>query len=122
MQFEAVGRVAVRDLGFKVRGQVNDVDGAERTFLDAYPAAYAETLGNICNLRFRRDFDAELACAYHGTGLLAFLPTFLIRTTFRYVYYRQRGVLFTFGLHCTHVKNLFDQLHRAQRVPAPTAG
>jgi hypothetical protein len=46
MEFKAVGRVAVRDHGLKVCGQVNDADGVEGAFLGAYAAADAETFGD----------------------------------------------------------------------------
>lgn len=74
MQFEAVGAVAVSDLGFEVGGQVDDIDGVEGAFLGADAAADAEALGDEGDLALGRDFDAEFACADDGAGLFAFLP------------------------------------------------
>lgn len=34
MELEAVGRVSVSDLRLQVGGQIDDIDGAERTLLD----------------------------------------------------------------------------------------
>jgi hypothetical protein len=43
-ELEAVGRVTVGDLRLEVGGQVDDVDGIERTFLGADTATDTETL------------------------------------------------------------------------------
>jgi hypothetical protein len=77
MQFEAVSRVTVGDLRFKIGRQVDDVDGTERTFFRADTASNAEALRDEGDLRFRAHFNAELASAHHGAGLLAFLSAFL---------------------------------------------
>lgn len=61
MQFEAVGRVAVGDLGLEVGGQVDDVDGVERAFLGANTTTNAEALGDEGNFGLGRDLDAQLA-------------------------------------------------------------
>jgi hypothetical protein len=49
MELKAVGRVAVRDHGLKVRGQVYNVDGVKGAFLGADAATDAETLGDEGN-------------------------------------------------------------------------
>lgn len=77
MQLEAVRAIAVRDLRFEVGGQVDDVDGVEGTFLGADAAADAQAFGDEGDFAFRRDLDAEFACADHGARFLAFLTAFL---------------------------------------------
>lgn len=81
VELEAVGRVSVGDLGLEVRGQVDDVDGIKRAFLGADTASDAQSLRDEGNLGRRVYFDAQLACAHHGTGLFAFLSTFLRRVS-----------------------------------------
>lgn len=49
------------DLGFEVGRQIDDVDGAEGTFLGTDTAPYTQALGNEGDLGFRGDFDAQLA-------------------------------------------------------------
>jgi hypothetical protein len=44
MEFEAVGGIAVGDLTFKIGGQVDNMDGAKRTFLRADTAANTKSL------------------------------------------------------------------------------
>lgn len=66
MQLEAVGRISVGDLRFKVRRQVDDVDGTERTFLWAYAASDTEGLGYEGDFGVWGDLDAKLACSYDG--------------------------------------------------------
>jgi 2-keto-3-deoxy-L-rhamnonate aldolase RhmA len=61
MELEAVGRVAVRDHGLKVCGQIYDVDGVEGTFLGADAAADAKTFGDEGDAGVRSDFDTKLA-------------------------------------------------------------
>jgi hypothetical protein len=77
VQLEAVGRVAVGDLGLEVGGQVDDVDGVEGAFLGADTASDTQALRDEGDLGLGRDFDAQLARADDGTRLLAFLPAFL---------------------------------------------
>ena len=77
MKLEAVGRIAVGDLGLEVRGQVDDVDGTEWALLGADTTADTEALRDVSYLGFRSDFDAEFAGSHNGAGFLAFLSTFL---------------------------------------------
>jgi hypothetical protein len=77
VELEAVGRVTVGDLRLEVGGQVDDVDGIERTFLRANTATDTETLGDEGNLGCVFNLNTELAGTDDGTGLLAFLTTFL---------------------------------------------
>ena len=77
MQFEAVRGVSVCNFRLQVRGQVDDVDSTERTFLRADTAADAQSFGDEGDLRLGSDLDAQLASANYRTGLLAFLTTFL---------------------------------------------
>lgn len=65
------------DLTLEIGGQVDDVDGAEGTFLGADTAADAQTLGDEGYLGLRADFDAQLAGPDDGARLLALLSTFL---------------------------------------------
>lgn len=81
MKLEAVGRVAVGNLGFEIRRQVYNADGAERTFFRADTATNAKTFGDECNLGVGGDLDAETTTAYNRAGFFAFLATFLrVRT------------------------------------------
>jgi hypothetical protein len=50
MELKTIGRIAMGDLGFKIGGQVDDIDGAKRTFFRTYTAANAETLRDESNL------------------------------------------------------------------------
>ena len=77
MQLEAVGAVAVGNLRFEVRGQVDDVDGVEGALLGADTASDAEALRNEGDFAGGVDFDAQLSRPHHGTGLFALLTTFL---------------------------------------------
>ena len=77
MKLEAVGRVAMGDLGLEVGGQVDDVNGSEWALLGADTTTNAQTLGDEGDLRSGIDFDAKLAGADHGARLLALLTTFL---------------------------------------------
>jgi hypothetical protein len=77
VELEAVGRVSMGDLALEVRGQVDDGNGAERTFLGANTASNAETLRDEGQTGLRCHFDTELAASYDGAGFLAFLTTFL---------------------------------------------
>ena len=38
MKLEAIGGVSMGNLGLKIRGKIDDIDGAERTFLWANTA------------------------------------------------------------------------------------
>jgi hypothetical protein len=77
VQLETVGRVSVGDLSLEVRGQVDNVDGIKRALLGANTASNAQALRDEGNLGGRVYLDAQLACAHDGTGLFAFLTTFL---------------------------------------------
>lgn len=79
MELEAVGRVSVGDLRLEVGGQVDDADCAERALLGADTATNTQALTYEGDLGLGSNFDAEAPAAYHGTRLLAFLPTFLPR-------------------------------------------
>jgi hypothetical protein len=61
VQLEAVGGVAVRDLGLEVGGQVDDADGVEGAFFGADAAADAEAFGDEGDFAVGGDFDAEFA-------------------------------------------------------------
>lgn len=73
MELEAVGRVPVRNLRLEIRGQIDDVDGIEGTFLGTDAASDAQAFGNEGDLAARVDFDAELPRPHHGAALLTFL-------------------------------------------------
>jgi hypothetical protein len=77
VELEAVGRVTVGDLRLEVGGQVDDVDGIERTFLGADTATDTETLRDEGNLGRVFDLNTELSGTDDGAGLLALLTTFL---------------------------------------------
>ena len=77
MQLEAIGRVAVGDLGLKVCRQVDDMNGTEGTFLRANTATDTEALRNEGNFGLGCHFDTKLACADHRARLFALLTTFL---------------------------------------------
>lgn len=77
MQLEAVGAVAVGNLRFEVRGQVDDVDGVEGALFGADTASDAETLRDEGDFAGGVDFDAQLSRPHHRTGLFALLTTFL---------------------------------------------
>ena len=71
----------MRHLGLEVGGQVDDVNGAEWAFFGADTAANTQLLRDKRNLRVWRDLDAKLSGTDDGTGLLAFLATFLRNRT-----------------------------------------
>lgn len=77
MQLEAVGTVSVGDLGFEVGRQIDNVDRIEGTFLGTDTTSYAQALRYEGDFARGVDFDAQLASAHHGAGLLAFLSAFL---------------------------------------------
>jgi hypothetical protein len=77
MELEAVGRVPVCDLGFEIRRQIDDADGAERAPLRADTTSYAQSFGDVGNLRLRSHFDAELAGFDDWARLFALLSAFL---------------------------------------------
>lgn len=64
----------MRYLRLEVGRQVDDANGAEWALLWAYTTADAKTFGNVSDLGFGRDFDAQLAASHNGAGFLAFLP------------------------------------------------
>ena len=77
MKLEAVGRVAVGDLGLEVGGQVDDVDGTEWALLRTDTTTNTQSLGDEGNLGGGVDFNAKLSRADHGARFLALLTTFL---------------------------------------------
>lgn len=77
MELEAVGGVTMRDLGFQVGRQVDDMDGSEWTFLGTDTATDTETLGDEGDLGLGSHFDTELTRPDDGARLLTFLATFL---------------------------------------------
>ena len=77
MELEAVGRISMGDLRFKVRRQVDDVDGAEWALFWAYAASDTEGFRDESDFGVWGDFDAELAGPHDGTRFLAFLTAFL---------------------------------------------
>jgi hypothetical protein len=77
MELEAVGRVTMCHLCFKIGRQVDDVYSAEWTFLGADTASDAETFRDEGNFGVRSDFNAKLASANDWARFLAFLATFL---------------------------------------------
>ena len=77
MQLETVCRVSVGDLGLEVRGQVDNVNCTEGTFLRADTATDTQPFRDVGNFGFGGHLDAQFAGPHHGTGLLALLSTFL---------------------------------------------
>lgn len=77
MELEGVGGVAVGDLRLEVGGQVDDGDGAKRTFLGADATTDAERLREVGDARVGGDLNAELSGADDGACLLALLTTLL---------------------------------------------
>mmetsp|Transcript_39690 Transcript_39690/g.99360 ORF Transcript_39690/g.99360 Transcript_39690/m.99360 type:complete len:356 (+) Transcript_39690:1363-2430(+) len=77
VKLEAVGSVAVSRLLLHVFREVDDVDGSERTLLNADTAPNAELLGYPSNLRGRSHLHAQLPHADDGAELLAFLRALL---------------------------------------------
>jgi hypothetical protein len=77
VQFEAVGRVSVGDLGLEVGGQVDDVDGVEGALLGTDTTSYAQAFGDEGDFAGGVDFDAQLAGPHHGAGLFTFLTALL---------------------------------------------
>jgi hypothetical protein len=77
VQLEAVRRVSMGDLGLEVRGQIDDVNGVKWALLGADTASYTQALGNKGDLGGGLHLNAQLAGAHDGTGLFAFLATFL---------------------------------------------
>lgn len=61
MEFEAVGRVAVSDLSLEIGRQIDNVNGAERTFLGADTTADAEAFGYKGDLGLWGNLNTELA-------------------------------------------------------------
>jgi hypothetical protein len=77
VELETVGRVTVGDLRLEVGGQVDDVDGIERTFLGTDTATDTETLRDEGDLGRVFDLNTELSGTDDGAGFLALLTTFL---------------------------------------------
>lgn len=77
MEFEAVSRVSMSNLGLQIRRQVDDVDRTEWAFLHANTTPDTEPLRNECDSRVRCDFNTKFAGSHNWAGFLAFLATFL---------------------------------------------
>ena len=77
MELEAVGRVSVGDVRFEISWQIDNVDGAERTFLGTDTASNTQSLRDKGDLGFRGDFDAETSASHNWARFLAFLSAFL---------------------------------------------
>jgi hypothetical protein len=77
VKLEAVGRVAVGDLGLEVGGQVDNVNGTEWALLGADTTTNTQSLGDEGNLGGGVDFNAKLSRTDHGASLFALLTTFL---------------------------------------------
>ncbi len=75
MELEGVWSVSVRSVPFEILGQIDNVDGLEGAFLNAYAAPDAQRLRKVCNLGFGRHLDAQLAKLDDWAGLFAFLAT-----------------------------------------------
>lgn len=65
------------DLGFKIRGQIYDADGAKGTALRADTASDAQALRDKCDLRVIRDFNTEFSTADNWAGFFALLSALL---------------------------------------------
>lgn len=77
MELEAVCRVTMGDLGLEVRGQIDDVDGVEGTFLRADTTTDTQSLRDEGDLGCVVHLDTQLARADDGARLFAFLSAFL---------------------------------------------
>lgn len=77
MQLKAVCRVSVCNLGFKIRGQIDDIDRTERALLWANTASNTKVLGDERDFRLWGNFDTEFAASNHRARLLTFLSAFL---------------------------------------------
>lgn len=64
MELETVGRVSVGDLTLKVRGQVDNSNGAKGALLGTDTTADAQSLGDEGESGFRSDLDTELSGTY----------------------------------------------------------
>ena len=56
MELETVGRVTMRDLRFKVCGEIDDIDGSEGTFLDTYGIGPSQQLRSQVSFRLQDVF------------------------------------------------------------------
>jgi hypothetical protein len=68
----------MRDLSFEVGWQIDDIDGAKRTFLWADTATDAESFRDEGDLRLGCDLYAQFSCLDDWAGFSAFLSTFLL--------------------------------------------
>lgn len=101
VELEAVGRVTVGDLRFEVGGQVDNVDGIERTFLRADTATDTETLRDEGDLGRAVDLNTKLSGTDDGARFLALLTTFLCGQLERVpVGWSYETFERTLGLHC----------------------
>lgn len=97
MELEAVGGIPVGDLTLQVGGQVDNVNGAERTFLRADTATDTQALGNECDLRLVGHLNTEFTGPDNGAGLFALLTTFLYQSASDLS--KNWTSFHTFGLH-----------------------
>ena len=67
----------MRNLGFQIGGQIDDIDGTKRAFLGTNPASYTQAFRYESNFGFRGHFDTELAGPDDRARFFAFLTTFL---------------------------------------------
>ena len=65
MKLEAVGGVSLSDLRLKVCGQIDDVDGTERTLLGANTASNTKSFRDEGDSRIRCDLNAQFASPNH---------------------------------------------------------
>jgi len=77
MELETVCSVSMSDLAFESLGQVDDLDGFERTPFDAHAASNAHVLGDKADLACFGDFNAHLSGLVDGAGLEALLGALL---------------------------------------------
>lgn len=89
----------MRDLGFQVGRQVDDVNSVERTFLRANTATDTKSFRDESDLGLWSDLDTEFAGTDHRTGLFAFLAAFL-KTSVRAPATIFPFFFITLGLHC----------------------
>jgi hypothetical protein len=75
VKLEGIGTIAMGHLVLEVGGQVDDGDGVEGALLGADTTTDAEGLRDEGQARVRSHFDAKLATADDGAGLLALLTT-----------------------------------------------
>ena len=67
----------MRRLASKILGEVNDLNGLERTSLHTDTTTDAQSFGYESNFAVFTDFNAQLTSPDNRTGLSTFLHTFL---------------------------------------------